>query len=119
MDGRAPEIEPGAVKELWEAYINSLMQDLRLLQAITHAVQRQSAARVIRENRSIALAIAEHIFYRIGSYHQYDLKKQSFAAPTKKVLRDLTYDISCLYMPGHRNEISSDQVDKIGRKKTR
>ena len=39
MDGRAPEIEPGAVKELWEAYINSLMQDLRLLQAITHAGQ--------------------------------------------------------------------------------
>ena len=119
LDGRAPEIEPGAVKELWEAYINSLMQDLRLLQAITHAVQRQSAARSIRENRSIALAVAEHIFYRIVSYHQYDLKKQSFAAPTKKVLRDLTYDIWCLYMPAHRNEISSDQVDKIGRKKTR
>lgn len=119
LDGRAPEIEPGAVKELWEAYINSLMQDLRLLQAIAHAVQRQSAARSIRENRSIALAVAEHIFYRIVSYHQYDLKKQSFAAPTKKVLRDLTYDIWCLYMPAHRNEISSDQVDKIGRKKTR
>lgn len=72
LHGRVPEVGPGSVKELWEAYINSLMQDLRLLQAITHAVERQSAARSIRENRSIALAVAEHIFYRIVLIHQHN-----------------------------------------------
>lgn len=116
---QASGVEQDDIQALWKAYVDNLMQDLQVLHAITTAVERQTAVRAIRENRSIALAVAQHIFYRIGSYHQYDFKERSFRSPTKQVLKELTYDIWRLYMPAHASEISSEQIDKIGRTKKR
>lgn len=114
---QASGVEPEHIQALWKAYVNNLMQDLQILQAITTAVERQPAARAIRENRSTALAVAHHIFHRISSYLQYDLKKRSLSPPTKQVLRELTYEIACLYMPALEDEISSAQIEKLGQKK--